>query len=74
MAKSKSETKSAARDLMEYILLISFVFLGSSYVLAREVQVAGGALKSPDTLRVRDVAKVTHLYVLFGHPTKRHVK
>lgn len=74
MANSKSGSKNHTRDLMEYLLLISFVFLGSSYVVASELRVASGAQKTQDGLQIRDVAERVHRHTIFGQSTKRHIK
>lgn len=74
MVKKEAEPKNAVRDLMEYILLISFVFVGSSFVVAKELQSVQVAGKTQETARVREFTSVTHRHDIFGETTKRHIK
>jgi hypothetical protein len=74
MVKKQAETKNAVRDLMEYILLISFVFVGSSFVVANELQAVQVVGKPQETMRVREPTSVTHRHDIFGQATKRHIK
>ena len=56
---------------MEYLLLISFVCLGSSYVVVSEFQDAGKSVKG---LPPVDASNARRPHVIFGHQTKRHIK
>jgi hypothetical protein len=68
------DNKNQVRDLMEYLLLISFVFLGSSYVVVSEFNSAQDAGKSVARLGPVDGSKARHPHVIFGYQTKRHIK
>jgi hypothetical protein len=74
MVKAMQETKNALRDQMEYILLISFVFLGSAFVVASELQTAQSAGKPQPAARRQDLMEAPHRHVIFGQSTKRHIK
>jgi len=67
----KPDNKNQVRDLMEYLLLISFVCLGSSYVVVSEFQDAGKSVKG---LPPVDASNARRPHVIFGHQTKRHIK
>jgi hypothetical protein len=70
----KPENKNQGRDLMEYILLISFVCVGSSYVVVSEFQAARDTGKNVGSLSLLDASKARQPHVNFGHQTKRHIK
>jgi hypothetical protein len=59
---------------MEYILLISFVVLGSSAVLASEFQSAGNWGKGVTKAHAGTVSSMQQRNVIFGQSTKRHIK
>jgi hypothetical protein len=71
---TKSEVKNATRDLMEYILLISFVSLASSFVMVSEIRTTQELRKSADTVRIRQVLGIPARHVILGLSTKRHIK
>jgi hypothetical protein len=73
MVKIQAETKNRVRDLMEYILLISFVFVGSSFVVADELQAVQVVGKPQETTRVWEFTSVSHRHDIFGQTTKRHI-
>jgi hypothetical protein len=73
MANKPAETKNTVRDLMEYMLLISFVFVGSSFVVANELQAVRVVRKPQETARLREFTSVTHRHDIFGQTTKRHI-
>jgi hypothetical protein len=70
----KTETKNSTRDLMEYILLISFVCVGSSYVVVTEFQAAQSTKKDQSNLQLVDSTKLRQPHSIFGQQTKRHIK
>lgn len=70
----QGEDKNQIRDLMEYILLISFVFLGSSYALVTEVRSAREMGNQPSSSMVLEASRASHRGVIFGLQTKRHIK
>jgi hypothetical protein len=70
----KPDNKNQIRDLMEYLLLISFVCLGSSYVVVSEFHAAQDAGKNVARLQPVDASKARPPHVIFGHQTKRHIK
>ena len=71
---TKPEVKNATRDLIEYILLISFVSLASSFVMVSEVRTAQELRKSADAIQIRQVLKTPARHVIVGLSTKRHIK
>jgi hypothetical protein len=70
----KPENKDQVRDLMEYILLISFVCLGSSYVVVSEFHATRETGKNLGSLPTLDASKARESRVIFGRQTKRHIK
>jgi hypothetical protein len=62
------------RDLIEYLLLISFVTIGSSYVFATEIEAAQKTWKAPSIAQEHAVEKSRHLNTIFSRATKRHIK
>jgi hypothetical protein len=70
----KPENKNQVRDLMEYILLISFVCLGSSFVAVSEFHATRDTGKNPGGLPSLDASKARRPRVIFGQQTKRHIK
>jgi len=74
MEPSKAEPRKNARDLLEYILLISFVTFGSSFVFASEIKAASQTRKSPSSSMENTPLKGRPRNALFGLSTKRHIK
>jgi len=74
MTNQIAEDKNSRRDLIEYILLISFVLFGSSAVLAQEFQAARNPGNPTGKTSLRAVASVLHRNDIFGQSTKRHIK
>jgi hypothetical protein len=67
-------SKKVGRDLIEYILLISFVSMGSSFVFVSQIKAARIPQKSSPGMSIPALAKTPKRNVIFGSPTKRHIK
>jgi hypothetical protein len=70
----KAETKNHASDLTEYILLISFVCIASSYAVVSEVLTARDMRKTADRLQLLEAPKGYPQGDIFSKQTKRHIK
>jgi hypothetical protein len=66
--------KNIGRDLIEYILLISFVSLGSSFVFVSEIEGARAPQISHGGGTIQMVIRTPKRSVIFGSSTKRHIK
>jgi len=67
-------SKMIGRDLIEYVLLVSFVSLGSSFVVASELKAARAGQKDAAGATIQLVVKTPKRSVIFGSSTKRHIK
>jgi hypothetical protein len=66
--------KKIGRDLIEYILLISFVSLGSSFVLVSEIKAPRTPQNFHSGAAIQTVTRTPKRGAIFGLSTKRHIK
>ena len=74
MATTRTLAKNAWRDQMEYILLISFVLVGSSFVVVKELDAARDVRQPSKSQPGRALSPVIHRHDIFGRITKIHIK